>query len=312
MGIITKEVEVRLNGNNVNYYRQLGYDIPMREASRAMKYQGFDYVADFKKSIFVKIEDVPKNSKALIESTCDYCGKPKPIMRYSDYNKQTKNGALKCCCEKCSSLKHKEIMLDKYGYEGTMQVPEIRERVLRTNIEKYGCEYPSQSLEVREKIAKTFYNNSSQKASKQQCYINNLYQGILNFPVKFYCADICLPCDNLIIEFDGSGHMLNVSMGHESAEEYLHREIVRYIVVKNEGYKQMKIISNNDKLPSDQILLQMLNEAKQYFSEYPNHSWVEYDIDNSIIRNAEHKDGIPYNYGELRKIKDSDLIEYIA
>lgn len=312
MGIITKEAKVRLNGNNVNYYRQLGYDIPMREASKAMKYQGFDYVSDFNKSLLVRIEDLPLNSKALIESACDYCGDIKPIMRYSEYNKQTKNGTLKCCCEKCASLKHKEIMLERYGYEGTMQVPKIKEKVLRTNLEKYGCEFPPQSEAIRKKIMQTFYANSSQKTSKQQCYIKNLYQGILNFPIKFYCADIYLPSDNLIVEFDGSGHKLSVVMGHETLEEYRHKEVVRSIVIKNEGYKQMKIISNNDKLPSDQILLRMLYETKQYFSEYPNHSWIEYDINKSIVRNAEHKDGVQYNYGELRKIKDSDLNESIA
>jgi hypothetical protein len=312
MGIITKEVEIRLNGNNVNYYKKLGYDIPVKKAGKSTKYLGLDYVADFHKSILVKIEDLPLNSKAIVETTCDYCGELKPLMKYADYNKQTKNGTLKCCCEKCAPLKHKEIMLERYGHEGTMQVPQIREKVFMTNLQKYGYEHPSQSLEIREKIAKTFYANSSQKASKQQRYINNLYQGTLNFPVKFYCADIYLPCDNLVVEFNGSGHMLNVIMGHETMEEYLRKETIRSIVIKNEGYKQMQIISSNDKLPSDRILLQMLSETKQYFSRYPNHSWIEYDIDNSIVRNAEFKNGTPYNYGALRKIKDSDLHEFVA
>ena len=305
--LLTKEVKVRLNGNNVNYYKQLGYDIPMKEASKSMKYQGIDYVTDFKKSILVKIEDLSLNSRILIESTCDYCGELKPLTAYIDYNKQTKNGTLKCCCEKCSPLKHRETMLEKYGYEGTMQVPEIREKISQTNLKKYGCKSPAQSTEVRKKITQTFYANSSQKSSKQQRYINNLYSGILNFPIKFYNADIYLPYDNLIIEFDGSGHALNVIMGHETMKEYQQKEIVRYSVIKNEGYKQIKIVSNNDKLPSDQILLQMLSEAKQYFSEYPNHNWIEYNIGLSIVRNAEHKEGVLYDYGKLRTIKDSEL-----
>lgn len=312
MGIITKEVEVRLNGNNVNYYKQLGYDIPMKEASMSMKYQGVDYVTDFKKSILVKIEDLPLNSKVLIESICDYCGKPKQKTKYSDYNKQTKNGELKCCCEKCASLKHKEVMLEKYGYEGTMQVPEIKEKIFQTNLKKYGCKTIAQLPEVRNKIMQKFYENSSQKSSKQQRYINNLYHGILNFPVKFYCADIYLSDDNLIIEYDGSGHDLSVVMGHETIEEHQRKEIVRYEVVKKEGYNQMRIISVKDRLPSDKILLQMLQEAKEYFSTYPNHSWIEFDIDTSTVRNAEQKDGVFFDYGELRAIKDSDLFDNIA
>lgn len=310
MGIITTEVEVCLNGNNVNHYKKLGYDIPMREAcKKSAIYNGVDYVADLGKTIIVKVEDLPLNSKVLIEATCDYCGKLKPPMKYADYRKQTKNGTLKCCCEECASIKQREVMLEKYGHSYTMHVPEIREKVLKTNIEKYGCEYPSQSLEIREKIAKTFFANLSQKASRQQCYINDLYHGVLNFPIKFYCADIYLPYDNIVVEFDGSGHMLSVTMGHETMEEYLRKETIRSFVLKNEGYRQMKIISNNDKLPSDEVLLKMLSETKQYFSKYSNHSWIEYDINNSIIRNAENKDGATYDYGKLRKIQDFDLFK---
>ena len=69
----------------------------------------------------------------------------------------------------------------------------------------------------------------------------------------------------------------------------------------------MKIISSKDLLPSDEILLQMLSDAKQYFSDYQNHSWIEFDIDNSVIRNAENKNGVSYDFGKLRKINKSDI-----
>lgn len=202
--------------------------------------------------------------------------------------------------------------LERYGYAFPSQSPEVKAKVIQSNLEKYGCLSTLQLPEVREKATQTLYKNSSQKASKQQRYINNLYQGNLNFPVKYYNVDIYLPYDNLVVEYDGSGHSLNLVMGRETEEEYIHKEIVRYNVIKREGYKQMRIISIKDLLPSDQILLQMLSEAKQYFSKYLNHSWIEYDIDNSIVCNAECKEGILYNYGELRKIKDSDLIESIV
>ena len=69
----------------------------------------------------------------------------------------------------------------------------------------------------------------------------------------------------------------------------------------------MRIISTKDLLPSDQVLLEMLNYTCNYFSLYPNHSWIEFNIDISAVRNAEHKDGIPYSFGKLRTIKNSDL-----
>lgn len=201
----------------------------------------------------------------------------------------------------------KNTIKQKYGVSYISQSPEIREKIIQNNLEKYGCKNPSQSPEIREKITQTLYANSSQKISKQQRYICNLYQGVLNFPVKYYNVDIYLLNDNLIVEYDGGGHMLNVIAGRETMEEFNQKEIVRYNVIKREGYKIMRIISTKDLLPSDSILLRMLEHAKQYFSNYPNHSWIEFNIDTSSVRSAEQKDGIFFDYGELRKIKKLDI-----
>ena len=111
----------------------------------------------------------------------------------------------------------------------------------------------------------------------------------------------------MVCEYDGGGHFLNVITGKITEGEHLKKEIVRFSVIKKEGYKQMRIISLKDELPSDQILFQMLSEARNYFLKYPNHSWIEFDIDLSIVRNAEYKDGFRYDYGELRTIKTNSL-----
>ena len=47
----------------------------------------------------------------------------------------------------------------------------------------------------------------------------------------------------------------------------------------------------------------MLEQAKQYFNA-TNHTWVAYDIDTSLVRNAENKEGVFFDFGELRKIKN--------
>ena len=195
----------------------------------------------------------------------------------------------------------------KTGYNNPSQSPEVRELMIQSCINHYGVDNPLKSPEVREKITQTFYVNSSQKASKQQRYINNLYQGILNFPIKYYNADIYLSDDNLVVEYDGGFHLGNVITGRETIEEFNQKEIIRNNVVKREGYKQMKIVSSKDLLPSDQILLQMLSDARTYFSDYPNHSWIEFNIDTSTMFNAENKQGTPYDFGTLRTIKDDDI-----
>ena len=106
----------------------------------------------------------------------------------------------------------------------------------------------------------------------------------------------------MCIEYDGGGHDLNVKLGSITQKEFNQKEIIRNNIIKRNGYKQMKIISSNDKLPSDDVLLKMLSDTRQYFIDHPNHSWIEFNIDNSIVRNAENKNGISYDFGDLRKI----------
>lgn len=379
MGILTKEVEVKLWGANIKYYRNLGYSGKQGDV------------------ITVNVEDLSDGCNVRVTVACDYCGR-ECCPRYVEYHNSIEMDGTYACSH-CAIHKAEKTMFkkygvqnysstqecrekvintmqtryginhvseseeflkrkcdnnkEKYGVEHTFQVKEFRDKGIQTNLQRYGVEYasqseeiqerirntteqrfgvpnasqngeiiekilqtnlkrygvpnPAQSLEVREKMSKTLYASSSQKASKQQRYINDLYQGILNFSVKYYNVDICLSDDNLVIEYDGGGHMLNVITGRETIEEYNRKEIIRFNVIKREGYKQMRIISSNDKLPSDQVLLEMLDYARNYFFLYPNHSWVEFNIDTFTVRNAESPQGTPYQYGQLRTIKESDL-----
>ena len=115
MAILTKEVEVKLNGNNIKHYKKLGYEIPMREASKTLKIKGVDYVADLGKIINVKVNDLPLKSNILIEAMCDYCGEVNHSIKYVTYNSQTKNNTQKYACKKCSQFKVEQTNLEKYG-----------------------------------------------------------------------------------------------------------------------------------------------------------------------------------------------------
>lgn len=371
--ILTKEVEVKLNSFNVEHYKKLGYEIPMKRASEIYRRKKKkDFVYDFDKTIIVKIEDLQNGSHAEIETLCDYCHKETMVMTYNSYTQRTKD-IDKIACRNCFTQKAKESSLLRYGVENYAQTsecrekmeqtmeqrygvkyalqsehfrnafentceerygddyrklfakrsfdahyantgyyypsqsPEMREKTVNTLMEHYGVDSPAKSPEVRQKITQTLYANSSQKSSVQQRYICDLYQGVLNYPVKYYNVDIYLSDDNLVIEYDGGGHLLNTIIGRETIEEFNRKEIIRDKTIKHEGYRQMRIISSRDLLPSDQVLLQMLQLARQYFSDYPNHSWIEFNISTSTVRNAEYKDGTPYDFGELRKISSADV-----
>lgn len=193
------------------------------------------------------------------------------------------------------------------GYHYPMQSPEAMQKSIDTLMENYGVDRPLKSTEIHEKVAQTFYENSSQKASRQQRYICNLYHGVLNAPFMMYNLDVYLPDEKIDVEFDGSGHTLSYELGYITEEEFKRRNIFRNVRIKDSGIKQMRIISSKDLLPSDTTLLQMLDDARSYFDTYPNHSWIEFNIDTSTVRNAEHKDGVFFDFGELRKIHKSDI-----
>lgn len=195
----------------------------------------------------------------------------------------------------------KETCRRKYGGNSPASSQTIIEKMKKTYFERHGADCSSHCPEVQDKIAISLYNNQQCKTSRQQLYLHKLYGGILNFPISRFNVDICI--DNYVIEFDGGGHNLAVKTGKTSQEDFNKRMIARNLIIKKNGYKLITIISLTDKLPSDEILLDILEQSKKYFKDYPNHSWREWDIDNGIFRDAEHKDGESYDYGLLRKIK---------
>lgn len=95
MGLITKEVEVRLGGKYINYYESLGYEIPKYYDKKHKK-----YAVKNGTTILVKVEHLPKGSNIYIDVICDGCGK-KLRRTYNNHNKQIHDG--KCYCHKCGN-----------------------------------------------------------------------------------------------------------------------------------------------------------------------------------------------------------------
>jgi very-short-patch-repair endonuclease len=327
--LLTKEVEVKVNTYTIKYYESLGYKIPLRKASKStFQHTGKEFCYDLNNTFMVKVDDLQKRSNVKVDAICDCCGETIYGLIYEHYCESMEMFG-EYVCYKCKTVHYKKscmqtygvdnpsklkevhekmklTSLDRYGTEHPMQSLEIKEKAMQSCFDRYGCFNPSQSLVVRDKVAKTLYKNNTTPTSSQQLYIYNLYNIYddveLNYPIKYYNADICFPEEKFIIEYDGGFHNGQVKLGRLTQEEFDQKEIIRNNIIKREGYKQMRIISSTDLLPSDEILLQMLQEAREYFAKYLNHSWIEYNIDDSIVRNAENKDGIHYNYGELRKI----------
>jgi hypothetical protein len=386
--ILDKHVEVKLNGSSVSYYKNLGYEIPMKYSEKKRK-----FVCDYSIKIKVDISDLQKGSHTLINVKCDFCGKETQV-QYKNYYKTCTEKDAPYACFDCGFEKQKVINLEKYGVENQMQLKSFREKSVITNLDKYGVEYimqskqfrdkaiatfnekygfdnpmknddikkklqdtffnvygetnpmkvkkvrekaystnlkrygfkhptqspaikekttitllerygvehPSQNKDISKKISDTKYMNGNVSTSKQQFYINDLFGGDLNYPCGNYNIDIYMNKENIAIEYDGGGHDLCVALNQKTREEFNLQEIIRGKYLKKLNIKQIHIISSRDKLPTDEVLLKMLDISKDYFYS-TNHTWIEWYIDESKFRNSENLDGSFFNYGKLRVIE---------
>jgi hypothetical protein len=199
--------------------------------------------------------------------------------------------------------KSKQTSLSKYGVEYYTQTDEFKEKVINTCQERYGVDNPMQNDLIKNKSINTMFLNGTQKCSIQQKFLHNLLGGELNYPIGILSLDITFPKENLYIEYDGGGHKLNVVLNSMSSEDFKTKEIKRTYYLKSKGWKQIKIISIKDLLPSDEIILQLINQAKEYLNT--GHSWFEINIDERKLKCRQYE--IDYDYGQLRKIKDKDI-----
>ena len=92
MGLLTKKVKMILHNKNINYYEDLGYDIPRYKNSngRMKVKRGTE--------IIVNVLDLPDNSKIEVETECDCC---KKIKKMPFYNYVKINHDEKTYCRNC-------------------------------------------------------------------------------------------------------------------------------------------------------------------------------------------------------------------
>jgi len=134
--ILTEEINIKLNNQNISHYRNLGYKCNTHD------------------EICVKIEHLSDGSNYKIRVKCDICGEEKEL-KYHFYIKNIKKHNYYSCSSKCSQEKVKKTNLERYDVEHPIQNSEIYEKVKKTNVERYGVKHISQLEEIREKVKKT-------------------------------------------------------------------------------------------------------------------------------------------------------------
>lgn len=361
--LLSKEVYVNVCSTNLLHYIEKGYSIETYINNKGK------IAVKKNTSILVKVEDLKINAPIKIIYSCDYCGKQVEI-KYCDYMRHYPNGIKddKDCCLKCSPLKSKEKLIDRYGVDNPMYLDFAKENLKNTNLKKYGVSVPinskdyserikkenikkygvpyynmteecklrirntnmkrygkeyhtqtdewkdklkniiqerygvdnvSQIGEIKLKKANTFYKNGTVATSRQQYYLHNILGGELNYSCNTPCLDIAFPNEKIYIEFNGSGHNLNVKLGDLTQEEFDKKELARYYYLRNNGWKCFIINSPRDYLPTEDILISEFNKAKEWFkTDKKEHN--HYVMNIGLVMEDE-------KYGKLRKIKDNDL-----
>lgn len=135
--IIDKEIKVKVNNRNLEYYKSKGYDN-----------------IKIKDIIIVKPIDIPIYSRIIINCKCTNCGTIKSI-KISDYNKSTNNQTNDYYCVNCKGIKTKITLNKKYGVDNVFQLESIKQKIRKTNLKKYGVEYPLQNNEILKKLINT-------------------------------------------------------------------------------------------------------------------------------------------------------------
>lgn len=200
-------------------------------------------------------------------------------------------------------IKYKNTHLERYGVENPMFSEMIKKKVRDTNLKRYGFSNPSQNLDILTKQRKSLYENGNTPTSAQQKYLHCVLNGELNYPVGNCNIDIAFINEKIALEVDCSGHNLEVLHGQITQEEFDKKHVRRSYFLMRQGWREIRIISIKDRLPSDSTIISMIDYAKQYLNS--GHHWLKFDIDNSkVITSQFEKD---YDFGKLRKITKKDL-----
>ena len=118
--ILTREIEIKINESNYQYYDDLGYDVAIGEI------------------IKIPIELMSKGSHYKIKCKCDGCGIEKEVI-FKNYLKYgNKFGEYKC--RKCSEQKRKKTLRKNYGVDYPIQNKRVLDKMQKTLIDKYGVD----------------------------------------------------------------------------------------------------------------------------------------------------------------------------
>ena len=219
---------------------------------------------------------------------------------------QKKYGGNSAMCSEEIQNKAKITCLQHFGVNNPFQSHEIKEKIKVVNLKRYGAENPMQNEEIKNKALDSFQFNGTGPCSRQQKYIHFLIGGTLNKRVCNSLVDICLEEENIVIEYDGSGHFLTDKFnGNKTlSKEALLKEKNREDKIINNVYRMIIFIATKDRIPSDEVILNLIEEFKN--SDF---KVIRINFEEGTIE-KDYNEKSHYDFGELRRITKEDLEQF--
>ena len=195
-----------------------------------------------------------------------------------------------------------------YGGDSPFSSEEIRKKSQQTWKENYGegIINPGQVEEIKNKILDSFQFNHTGPSSRAQRYINYILNGDLNKHICGLLVDIYMEKENIIIEHDGSGHFLRDKINKEKGptKESLLYEKEREDKIINNGYRMIRFIEAKDRIPSDEVILNLIEGFKNSDFKVIRINFEEGTIDR------DYEEKWCCNFGKLRRITKEDLEQF--
>ena len=219
---------------------------------------------------------------------------------------QKKYGGNSAMCSEEIQNKAKITCLQHFGVNNPFQSHEIKEKIKVVNLKRYGAENPMQNEEIKNKALDSFQFNGTGPSSRAQRYINYISNGTLNKHICSSLVDIYMEKENIVIEYDGSGHFLNDIINGNAfpTKDSLLREKEREDSIVNKGYKVIRFIATKDRIPSDEVILNLIEGFKNSDFKVIRINFEEGTIEKDYNEKSHH------DFGELRKITQKDLEQF--
>jgi hypothetical protein len=251
--------------------------IEKRSKSRRIPYIKVKECFESKSCVLLTSENDYIGITSVVKYLCS-CGEQAEVVADVFYNGSQEG------CMKCAPKRRAEFCQEKYGVDNPMQVPEIKEKSL-----------------------KTAYENGTIPTSSQQFYIHSIIGGELNYPVGKSPLDIAFPDKKIYVEYNGGLHDGRVKFGVKTEEEFQNYEIRRRYALFNRGWKEIRIVSSKDRLPKEDGIKEMIDFAINYLQD---HHWIEFNLNDNKVKSSQFDK--EYDFGKtfiFYKRLHSHLIE---